>query len=88
MTTVAMNNLWNYIAGLNLSQRNRAWLAEQLVSMPKKKAKASEKMNAYTVEELRCRAEEGRKQIAKGKYYTTEEVLAMCAEAEPENKTV
>lgn len=30
MTTAAMNNLWNYIQGLNLSQRNRTWLAERL----------------------------------------------------------
>lgn len=41
MITVAMNNLWSYILGLNLSQRNRAWLAERLMDMPKTKAKAS-----------------------------------------------
>ena len=36
MTTVAMNNLLNYIAGLNLSQRNRQWLAERIVNLPSK----------------------------------------------------
>ena len=30
MTTMAMNNLWNYIQGLNLSRRNQAWLKERL----------------------------------------------------------
>ena len=36
MTAVAMNNLLNYIAGLNLSQRNRMWLADKIVNLPKK----------------------------------------------------
>ena len=88
MTTVAMNNLWSYILGLNLSQRNRAWLAERLMNMPKTKAKASEDVKTYTVEELRLRAEMGRRQIAEGKYYTTEEVLAMCADPARENEAV
>lgn len=26
-----MNNLWSYIQGLSLSQRNRKWLADKLV---------------------------------------------------------
>ena len=32
MTTVAMNNLWQYLQSLSLSRRNRKWLAERLVS--------------------------------------------------------
>ena len=41
MTTAAMNNLWNYIEGLNLSARNRNWLAARLsVPTPKKARKA------------------------------------------------
>ena len=32
MTTTAMNNLWSYIQGLSLSQRNRKWLAERLIN--------------------------------------------------------
>ena len=31
MTTATMNNLWTYIQGLSLSQRNRKWLANKLV---------------------------------------------------------
>lgn len=31
MTTVALNGLWAYIQTLNLSRRNRKWLAEKLV---------------------------------------------------------
>ncbi|MBR0037249.1 MAG: hypothetical protein IJP70_06370 [Bacteroidales bacterium] len=36
MTTFALNNLWNYLQGLSLSQRDREWLANKLV-MPKYK---------------------------------------------------
>ena len=35
MTTFALNNLWNYLQGLSLSQSDREWLADKLI-MPKK----------------------------------------------------
>lgn len=31
MTAVALNNLWNYLKGLALSQSDREWLAEKLI---------------------------------------------------------
>ncbi|MBR5984373.1 MAG: hypothetical protein IK025_11730 [Bacteroidales bacterium] len=31
MTTTALNNLWNYLQGLSLSQSDREWLANKLV---------------------------------------------------------
>ena len=31
MTTMALNNLWNYLQGLSLSQSDREWLANKLV---------------------------------------------------------
>ena len=31
MTAIALNNLWNYLKGLALSQSDRKWLAEKLV---------------------------------------------------------
>ena len=31
MTTVALNNLWTYINGLSLKQRDREWLAKKLL---------------------------------------------------------
>ena len=31
MTTFALNNLWTYLQGLSLSQRDREWLADKLV---------------------------------------------------------
>lgn len=50
MTTVAMNNLWTYIQGLSLSQRNRKWLAEKLVA-PTEDARTA-KQKAYVKESL------------------------------------
>ena len=57
MTTVAMNNLWNYIQGLSLSAKNQAWLAARLTeaskqSKPKTK-KLSKEIEAIP-EEYRC----------------------------------
>ena len=37
MTTFALNNLWNYLKGLSLSQSDREWLANKLI-MPKDSA--------------------------------------------------
>ena len=31
MTTFALNNLWNYLQGLSLSQSDREWLANKLI---------------------------------------------------------
>lgn len=31
MTTFALNNLWNYLQGLSLSQSDKEWLANKLV---------------------------------------------------------
>lgn len=31
MTTTALNNLWNYLKGLYLSQNDREWLASKLI---------------------------------------------------------
>ena len=50
MTTVAMNNLWTYIQGLSLSQRNRKWLADKLVE-PIEDAKTA-RQKAYVKETL------------------------------------
>ena len=50
MTTVAMNNLWTYIQGLSLSQRNRNWLADKLVEPIEDTKTAQQK--AYVKETL------------------------------------
>lgn len=57
MTTVAMNNLWSYIQGLNLSTRNRNWLAQRLINAevkPRTKSKRLSKEIEAIPEEYRC----------------------------------
>jgi hypothetical protein len=51
MTTFALNNLWNYLQGLSLSQSDREWLAKKLI-MPKD-ANATEDDNARLDEALK-----------------------------------
>lgn len=39
MTTVALNNLWTYINGLSLKQKDRKWLASKLLEPTEEDAK-------------------------------------------------
>lgn len=48
MTTFALDNLWNYLQGLSLSQSDREWLAKKLI-MPVNKA--AEEKDVFTAEE-------------------------------------
>ena len=64
MTTVAMNNLWNYIEGLSLSARNRKWLAERLTNYDTKKAD-----NVITPE-LQAKIDQARKDLREGRCVT------------------
>ena len=59
MTAVALNNLLNYIAGLNLSQRNRQWLADKIVNLPAKEKKAKDP-TLMSEEEFLRRVDEAR----------------------------
>ena len=77
MSTIALQNLWDTIAGYNLSTANKRWLAEHLIEQ----VEAEEQAEPYTVAELVTMAENGRKQIAKGQSYTSEQVLEMCERA-------
>ena len=79
MSTVALQNLWETILGYNLSTANKRWLAEHLIAQVE--AETKEQVEPYTVAELVTMAEKGRKQIAKGHSYTSEQVLEMCERA-------
>ena len=61
MNTVAMNNLWNYITGLNLSARNRKWLSERLVGTPPVAKTKKKDSTLMTKEEFFARIEEASK---------------------------
>lgn len=51
MTTFALNNLWTYLQGLKLSQKDREWLASKLIEPVVDDAKAA-KQKAYVKETL------------------------------------
>ena len=51
MTTFALNNLWNYIEGLSLKQKDREWLASKLLESKADDAKTAQQ-KAYVKETL------------------------------------
>ena len=51
MTTFALNNLWTYLQGLSLSQKDRNWLAGKLIEPTSDDAKTA-KQKAYVKETL------------------------------------
>lgn len=51
MTSFALNNLWTYLQGLKLSQKDREWLASKLIEPVADDAKTA-KQKAYVKETL------------------------------------
>ena len=51
MTTIALNNLWTYIQGLSLKQKDREWLAGKLLE-PKADDAMTARQKAYVKESL------------------------------------
>ena len=51
MTTIALNNLWTYIQGLSLKQKDREWLASKLIEPTADDAKTAQQ-KAYVKETL------------------------------------
>lgn len=68
MSNAALTNLWNYIQGMALSDRNKQWLADRLIES---KTKAEKQPT------LEMRMEQGREEIRNGECTTchTEEEL-------------
>ena len=70
MTTVARNNLWNYIAGLNLSLSDQSWLASKLVengARVKPVRKSASAPKPYTMEEIHAMIDEAERDFAEGR---------------------
>ena len=51
MTTVALNNLWTYINGLSLKQKDRKWLASKLLE-PTEDAAETKRQQEFVKESL------------------------------------
>ena len=78
MTAVALNNLLNYLAGLNLSQRNRQWLADKIVNLPAKEKKSKDP-TLMSEEEFFARIDRAEEQLARGEGITFTDRDAMNA---------
>ena len=81
ISTATLTNMLEFLYGI-LTPSNQKWLGEHLIEHAKQE---EDPIRPYTKEELLQMAETGRKQIADGYYYTTEEVISACAE-EPNYK--
>lgn len=64
MSNAALVNLWNYIQGMALSDRNKQWLADRLIE-----SKSSSKGEKKALE-LEKNIEQGREEIRKGECVT------------------
>lgn len=71
MNKIALNNLLTYLQSLNLTTRNRQWLAEHL--MKPQKTTVVEDPTQMTKEEFFANIAEAECQIARGEYYTQRE---------------
>lgn len=73
MTTVALNNLWTYINGLSLKQKDRKWLASKLLE-PTEDAAETKRQQEFVKESLyRALDEVERAKRGEAKMMTLEE---------------
>ena len=79
MSTSALQDVYEGIMAYNLSAANKRWLAERLWEQAD--VEAADHVEPYTKAELATMAENGRKQIAEGRSYTSDQVLQMCENA-------
>ena len=67
MTSIAMNNLWNYIQGLSLSARNQEWLAARLQESSRlARTKTKRDKTLMSEEEFFANVDEAREEIKRG----------------------
>ncbi len=67
MTTVALNNLWNYLQGLALTKKDRDWLAGKLQEPI---------LSPYTKEEIDSMIMQSEQDLAKGNYRDIDELFS------------
>ncbi|MBO7456092.1 MAG: hypothetical protein J6T76_06815 [Paludibacteraceae bacterium] len=79
MSNAALQNVWQTILSFDLTAANKRWLAEHLLEQAESESKVA--LEPYTMAEIEMMAENGRRQIAAGQYFSSEQVLQMCEEA-------
>lgn len=83
MTTVALNNLWTYIESLNLSARNRKWLADKLTESAAKEKAAVSTLSAQTEEDIHTRISKAEDDIKVGRTMSAEATHSKIEEKYP-----
>ncbi len=70
MTTVALNNLWTYLNGLSLKQKDREWLANKLLE-PTEVDAETKRQQEFVKESLTRAINEVRAAKREGRQLTT-----------------
>lgn len=83
MTTVALNNLWTYIESLNLSARNRKWLADKLTASATKENMVDNTLSALTEEDIHARISKAEDDIKAGRTMSAEVAHSKIEEKYP-----
>ena len=83
MNAVSLQNLWNYLQGLSLTESNKRWLSERLVEKPTTSRhdvdsleKITTKAAPYTLEELNARMNEAEMEIEQNGGKSLNEMIA------------
>lgn len=71
-----MDNLWNYLQGLSLTDSNRKWLAARLVEPQTKKTSAPPMLQTW--EEAISDLDESEKEFERGDVLSGDEFNAQC----------
>ena len=82
MTTVALDNLWRYLQGLALTEKDRQWLAGKLQEPSHKNEE--QPLPPYTREELYAMVDQSERDMKEGRYRDIDE---MFSEWDEENST-
>ncbi len=72
MSTTALTNLRDYLTG-TLSREDMMWLMEEMRDFMRGK---EENLKPYTIEEIHAMIEESERDIAEGRVYDFDEVMA------------
>ena len=80
-----MDNLWNYLQGLSLTDSNRKWLAARLVEPQAKKTSAPPILQTW--EEAISDLDESEKEFERGDVLSGDEFNAQCLVIEPLSST-
>ena len=75
MSTLALNNLWEFLLGQGLSASNERWLAEHLIEHAESRERTE--LQPYTMAEINAMIDEAEEDFRTGQIYTEAEATKM-----------